>query len=199
MDAEREIVQLKRVQFMQDKVGQEYDGVVSGVTGFGFFVELHEVFVEGLVHVGTLGDDFYEHDEAHHLLRGRRTRRMFRVGDPVRVAVAGVSLARRQIDFVLADPEETRRTMAKTSRDDPDAWSCSPAPRDAAAPETDPARRSRVVEAVERASPAVVNISTEQTVVQRPMPFGDPFFEQFFRDFFDARPRRSTRTSLARA
>ncbi len=66
----------------------------------------------------------------------------------------------------------------------------------AAAPETDPARRSRVVEAVERAGPAVVNISTEQTVVQRPMPFGDPFFEQFFHDFFDARPRRSTRTSL---
>jgi serine protease Do len=66
----------------------------------------------------------------------------------------------------------------------------------AAAPETDPLRRSRVVEAIERAGPAVVNISTEQTVVQRPMPFPDPFFEEFFRDFFDARPRRSTRTSL---
>ena len=67
----------------------------------------------------------------------------------------------------------------------------------AGAPETDPARRSRVVEAVERASPAVVNISTEQVVVQRGNPFGgDPFFEQFFRDFFDSRPRRSTRTSL---
>jgi serine protease Do len=66
----------------------------------------------------------------------------------------------------------------------------------AGAPESEPLRRSRVVEAVERASPAVVNISTEQTVVQRPMPFNDPFFEEFFRDFFDARPRRSTRTSL---
>jgi serine protease Do len=66
----------------------------------------------------------------------------------------------------------------------------------AGAPESDPLRRSRVVEAVERASPAVVNISTEQAVVQRPMPFGDPFFDQFFRDFFDPRPRRSTRTSL---
>jgi serine protease Do len=66
----------------------------------------------------------------------------------------------------------------------------------AGAPESDPLRRSRVVEAVERASPAVVNISTEQTVVERPMQFGDPFFDQFFRDFFDARPRRSTRTSL---
>ena len=66
----------------------------------------------------------------------------------------------------------------------------------AAALETDPVRRSRVVEAVERASPAVVNISTSQTVVQRPMPFPDPFFEEFFRDFFDPRPRRSTRSSL---
>jgi S1-C subfamily serine protease len=67
----------------------------------------------------------------------------------------------------------------------------------AGAPESDPARRSRVVEAVERASPAVVNISTEQVVVQRGTPFGgDPFFDQFFRDFFDSRPRRSTRTSL---
>jgi len=67
----------------------------------------------------------------------------------------------------------------------------------ASAPETDPARRSRVVEAVERAQPAVVNISTEQVVVQRPIPFpSDPFFDQFFRDFFDSRPRRSTRTSL---
>jgi ribonuclease R len=117
VDAEREILQLKRVQFMQDKVGQEYDGVVSGVTGFGFFVELHDVFVEGLVHVGTLGDDFYEHDEVHHLLRGRRTRRTFRVGDPVRVAVAGVSVARRQIDFVLAERrEETRPRWPRRGR-----------------------------------------------------------------------------------
>jgi ribonuclease R len=102
VDAEREIVQLKRVQFMQDKVGQEYDGVVSGVTRFGFFVELHEVFVEGLVHLGTLSDDFYELHEAQHLLRGRRSRRTFRVGDPVRVTVAATSIPRRQIDFVLA-------------------------------------------------------------------------------------------------
>jgi len=117
VDAEREIVQLKRVQFMQDKVGQEYDGVVSGVTGFGFFVELHDVFVEGLVHVGTLDDDFYEHDEARHLLRGRRTRRMIRVGDPVRVTVTGVSVARRQIDFVLADRhEETRPRWPRRAR-----------------------------------------------------------------------------------
>src|SRR4029453_17909848 len=76
VDAEREIVQLKRGQFMQDKVGQEYDGVGSGRPGFGVVGGVPRGFGEGLVHVGTLGDDFYEHDEAHPRLRGRRTRRI---------------------------------------------------------------------------------------------------------------------------
>jgi ribonuclease R len=111
LDAEREIVQLKKIQFMHDKVGLAYDGFVSGVVPFGFFVELTEVFVEGLVHVSALGDDFYEHLEGQHTLRGRRTRRTFRVGDAVRVAVSGVSLERRQIDFTLADTTE-RRTVS---------------------------------------------------------------------------------------
>jgi ribonuclease R len=101
LEAEREIVQLKKIQFMQDKVGTSWDGFVSGVAPFGLFVELRDVFVEGLVHVTTLGGDFYELIEAQHLLRGRRTRRTFRVGDAVRVRVAGVSLERRQIDFLL--------------------------------------------------------------------------------------------------
>jgi ribonuclease R len=109
LEAEREIVQLKKIQIMQDKVGETYDGFVSGVTGFGFFVELTDVFVDGLVHVGTLGDDFYEHLEAQHLLRGRRSKRTFRVGDPVRVEVAGVSIERRQIDFVVAGSEPRAR------------------------------------------------------------------------------------------
>jgi len=90
---------------MQDKVGKTYDGFVSGVTSFGLFVELSEVFVEGLVHVNALGDDFYDHLEREHALRGRRTGRRLRVGDPVRVTVVGVSIERRQIDFALADGE----------------------------------------------------------------------------------------------
>jgi len=105
MEAEREIVQLKKIQFMRDKVGETYSGFVSGVMPFGFFVELTEFFVDGLVHVTALGDDYYEHVEAQHVLRGRRTRRSFRVGDPVRVVVAGVSVERRQIDFTLAGEE----------------------------------------------------------------------------------------------
>jgi ribonuclease R len=119
MEAEREIVELKKVQFMQDKVGAEYDGFVSGVMSFGFFVELREVFVEGLVHVSALDDDFYEHVERQHLLRGRRTRRTFRVGDPVRVAVVGVSVERRQVDFTLADGTgggSPRRSRARSPR-----------------------------------------------------------------------------------
>jgi len=105
MEAEREIVQLKKIQFMQDKVGGVYEGFVSGVAPFGFFVELCDVFVEGLVHVTALGGDYYEHVEAQHLLRGRRTRRTYRVGDRVTVRVAGVSVERRTIDFVPANGE----------------------------------------------------------------------------------------------
>ncbi len=119
MDAEREIVQLKKLQYMQDKVGQAYDGFVSGVTAFGMFVELTDVFVDGLVHISTLGDDFYEHREGQHLLRGRRTRRTFRVGDPIRVEVAGVSIERRQIDFVLAGEETGQRAWGRPKRRKP--------------------------------------------------------------------------------
>jgi ribonuclease R len=108
MDAEREVVQLKKVQFMQDKVGETYAGFVSGVVPFGFFVELERWFIDGLVHVATLTDDRYELDEQRHLLKGRRRGRVFRLGDPVRVRVASVSLERKQIDFVLADEARPR-------------------------------------------------------------------------------------------
>ncbi|MFN8545082.1 MAG: ribonuclease R [Candidatus Binatia bacterium] len=118
LEAEREIVQLKKVQFMRDKVGQEFAGFVSGVVPFGFFVEITQYFVEGLVHVNTLTDDYYEHVEAQHLLRGKRTKRTFRVGDAVTVQVAGVSVERRQIDFTLAGqpPAEEKPAWRKRSR-----------------------------------------------------------------------------------
>ena len=117
MEAEREIVQLKKIQFMHDKVGEEHAGFVSGVVPFGLFVELEDVFVEGLVHVSTLGDDFYDHLEREHALRGRRTGRRIRLGDPVRVTVAGVSIERRQIDFTLAEAAgEPRRQRGRHGR-----------------------------------------------------------------------------------
>ena len=110
MDAEREVVQLKKVQFMQDRIGDDFDGFVSGVVPFGFFVELEEYFVDGLVHVATLTDDHYELLEHQHRLVGRRRGRTFRVGDRVRVRVASVSIERKQIDLVLVEePRPSKR------------------------------------------------------------------------------------------
>ncbi|MBN2373455.1 ribonuclease R [bacterium] len=100
-DAEREIVDLKRVRYMQDKLGGEYTGIISGVTSFGIFVELDDIFVEGLVHISSITDDFYHFNEAGHQLKGERTGRIFRLGDKVKIRVDKVDLERRQIDFGL--------------------------------------------------------------------------------------------------
>jgi len=116
MEAEREVVQLKKVQFMQDKVGETFDGFVSGVVPFGFFVELGEYFVDGLVHVATLTDDHYDLLEHQHRLVGRRRGRAFRVGDAIRVRVGSVSIERKQIDLVVAEERRSRGTDAPKSR-----------------------------------------------------------------------------------
>ncbi|MFH1029071.1 MAG: S1 RNA-binding domain-containing protein, partial [Pseudomonadota bacterium] len=92
----------KKLQYMQQHLGEEFDGYISGVTGFGFFVELEELFVEGLVHVSTLADDLYNFVEKQHSLIGQHSRRVFRIGDAARVKVASVSPATRRIEFVLA-------------------------------------------------------------------------------------------------
>jgi len=101
MDAEREMVALKRCQFMQDRVGEIFEAWVADVQPFGIFVELQDVFVEGLVHVATLSDDFYEFDEELHRLVGQRRRRIFRIGDAVTVKLVKVDLDRRELDFEL--------------------------------------------------------------------------------------------------
>jgi len=107
-DAEREVVELKKLKFMLDKVGAQFPGFISGVTAFGFFVELQEYFVEGLVRLTSLYDDYYSYDEKRHLLSGRRTGRTYRLGDEVTVVVDRVDLERRQLDFTM--PGGTRET-----------------------------------------------------------------------------------------
>lgn len=102
MEAERDVVEMKKMQYMQKHLGEEFDGYISGVTGFGFFVELDELFVEGLVHVTTLSDDLYNFVEKQHSLIGQHSKRVFRIGDQARVKVASVSPATRRIEFVLA-------------------------------------------------------------------------------------------------
>jgi ribonuclease R len=99
--AEREAVSWKKCQFMADKVGSVHWGYITGVASFGAFVELEEFFVEGLVHVSGLGDDFYHYSEELQKLIGERTRRTFRIGDRLRVRVDRVNVDRRQIDFAL--------------------------------------------------------------------------------------------------
>jgi ribonuclease R len=104
-DAERDSVALKKAEFMEAHLGEEFAGTVSGVTSFGAFVLLDEVFVEGLVHVNTLLDDYYLFREREYALVGERTGRRFRLGDPVRVQVARVDRLERKIDFVLAQAQ----------------------------------------------------------------------------------------------
>jgi len=103
MEAERDIIELKKVQFMQQHLGGEFDGFITGVTGFGFFVELDELFVEGLVHISTLEDDIYTFVENKHSLIGRTRKRVLRIGDKARVKVAAVNQATRRIEFVLIE------------------------------------------------------------------------------------------------
>jgi ribonuclease R len=102
-DAERELLQWKKVKFMADKVGDEFEGYVTGVSSFGLFVELVEHFVEGLVHVSTMADDYYRFVETAHLLRGENTHKIYRLGDKVKVQVIRVNMEQRQIDLGLVD------------------------------------------------------------------------------------------------
>jgi ribonuclease R len=99
MEAEREILNRYRVRFMRDKIGEEFEGIISGVTAFGFFVELKGIFVEGLVRVTSLHDDYYQYHEKKYCLVGERTHKAFRTGDEVRVRVDRVDVERRHIDF----------------------------------------------------------------------------------------------------
>jgi ribonuclease R len=103
MEAEREILDRYRVRFMRDKIGGLFDGVICGVMAFGFFVELKDIFVEGLVRVTSLHDDYYKYDERKYCLVGERTHKTYRVGDEVRVKVERVDVERRQIDFGLIE------------------------------------------------------------------------------------------------
>jgi len=102
-DAERELVQWKKVKFMADKVGDEFEGYVTGVAAFGLFIELIEHYVEGLVHVSTMADDYYRFIESAHMLRGENTQKAYRLGDKVKVQVIRVNMDLRQIELGLVD------------------------------------------------------------------------------------------------
>jgi ribonuclease R len=108
-EAERELLQWKKVRFMADKVGDEYEGFVTGVAPYGLFIELIEHYVEGLVHVSSMADDYYRFVEQQHILRGENTKKIYRLGDRVRVQVVRVDMERRQVDLGLVEILEAVR------------------------------------------------------------------------------------------
>lgn len=108
-EAERELVQWKKVRFMSDKVGDEFSGYVTGVTAFGLFVELVEQFVEGLVHISSMADDYYRFVETQHLLRGENSKKVYRLGDLVRVQLVRVDRDHRKIELGLTEILESVR------------------------------------------------------------------------------------------
>ncbi|QKG85844.1 ribonuclease R [Kroppenstedtia pulmonis] len=124
IDAERETDDLKKAEFMQDKVGETYEGIISSVTSFGMFVELENT-IEGLVHVSYMTDDYYQYHEQTYSLIGERTGKRYHIGDPVKVKVTGVNLDEHKVDFELVEeaggkavsvPRKAGRTEEKKKR-----------------------------------------------------------------------------------
>ncbi|MGZ8947012.1 MAG: ribonuclease R, partial [Methylococcaceae bacterium] len=100
-DATRDVVSWLKCEYMMDKIGEEFSGIISAVTSFGFFVELADIYVEGLVHISNLGQDYFHFDPLSHRLLGERTNTTFRLGDSVKVKVVRVDLDEKKIDFEL--------------------------------------------------------------------------------------------------
>ena len=99
-ESEREVEKMKKAEYMSYHIGQVYEGVISGVTGWGFYVELPNT-IEGLVHVNTLRDDYYVYDSEKQMLEGELTHKTYALGDSVRVKAADADQAMKTIDFVL--------------------------------------------------------------------------------------------------
>lgn len=119
-EATRDVVAWLKCEYMQDKLGNTFTGCISGITSFGIFVELDEVYVEGMLHVSHLRDDYYTFDERRHLLYGEHTGKRYHIGDKLTVIVAKVDLDSRRIDFVLpefatsiSDPDKSKKSQFK--------------------------------------------------------------------------------------
>lgn len=115
-EASRDVENWLKCYYMKDRLGESFTGVVSGVTPFGIFVQLDQLFVEGLVHVTELGQDYFQYDEARHELRGERTGQVYQLTSQVTVQVARVDLESRKIDLVLAPPLQIDAVPAPLER-----------------------------------------------------------------------------------
>lgn len=102
-NAERDSIKYKLIEFMQDKIGDEYEGSISGLTEWGMYVEIKPTMIEGMVALRDVKSDFFEFDEQNYLIRGRRTGKVYRLGDPVKIRVKSANLEQRLLDYELVD------------------------------------------------------------------------------------------------
>ena len=115
-DATRDVVSWLKCEYMMDKIGEEFSGIISAVTSFGFFVELADIYVEGLVHISNLGQDYFHFDPTSHQLKGERTNTNYRLGDTVKIKVARVDLDEKKMDFELIYKEGSVKKIASTDK-----------------------------------------------------------------------------------
>ncbi len=114
--AERELIKVRLLHYLSERLGLELEVVITGVADYGFFGQAETLPVEGLVHVSTLTDDYYYFEEASHSLIGRRTQRRFRLGDKVQVQVVRVDQQRRQLDFRVVEKKASRAARPQRTR-----------------------------------------------------------------------------------
>ncbi|MCX7085075.1 MAG: ribonuclease R [Methylococcales bacterium] len=115
-DATRDVVSWLKCEYMLDKIGEEFSGIISAVTSFGFFVELADIYVEGLVHISNLGQDYFHFDPTSHQLKGERTNTNYRLGDTVKIRVMRVDLDEKKMDFELVHKEGSVNKLASDDK-----------------------------------------------------------------------------------
>jgi ribonuclease R len=114
-EATRDVINWLKCEFLSSRVGEQFDGTVSAVTGFGLFVQLDDMYIEGLIHITSLPKDYYQYEEDHHRLVGEKTGKIFRLGDHLEVKVIRVELNERKIDFELIEKNMGTDTKKSTS------------------------------------------------------------------------------------
>ena len=115
-DATRDVVSWLKCEYMMDKIGEEFSGIISAVTSFGFFVELADIYVEGLVHISNLGQDYFHFDPTSHQLKGERTNTNYRLGDTVKIRVVRVDLDEKKMDFELIYKEGSVKKVTDSDK-----------------------------------------------------------------------------------
>ena len=114
-EAERELMEWKKAKFMQDRVGEDFDGLITSVTKFGFFVELTDLFIEGLVPLNTLTDDFYTYHENTRQIIGQRSRKTYSMGQRIRVLVDRIDPVEKKIQFAILEEAQQRQASRPSS------------------------------------------------------------------------------------